>query len=130
MQKEKEEGGEAEARRCQDPVSEPRSETKAAKNQPGPSNDKEDVLPSAGSSAALQPETCVSQAGADLDTKDMSAPPPGQQVETDGGSEPSEPKQEAESEDPPGGAQNSGPKQEAECKDSTGGAQNSDSISG
>lgn len=107
MQKEKEEGGEAEARRGQDPVPEPRSETKAANSQPGPSNDEGDVLPSAGSSAALQPEACATEAGADLDTEEMPAPPPGQQVETDGGSEPSEPKQEAESGDPAGGAQNS-----------------------
>lgn len=107
MQKQKEEGGEAETRRGQDPVPEPRSETKAADDQPGPSNDKEDVLPSAGSSAALQPEACVSQAGAELDTNQMSAPPPGEQVETDGGSEPSGPKQEAESGDPAGGAQHS-----------------------
>lgn len=80
VQKEKEEGGEAEARRGQDPPPEDRSETKAANNQPGPSNDKEDVLPPAGSSAALQPKACVSPAGADLDTKEMPAPPPGQQV--------------------------------------------------
>lgn len=106
-EKEKEEGGEAEARRGQDPVPEPRSETEAANNQPGPSDDKEDVPPSAGSSAALQPEACVTQAGADLDTGETPAPPAGEQLETDGGSEPSEPKKEAESADPAAGAQKS-----------------------
>ncbi|XP_041816234.1 SH2 domain-containing protein 3C isoform X2 [Chelmon rostratus] len=81
----------------------------------GPTAASEDVSPSGGSSAALQPEICdkkdATQAGEDLDPEETSSPPLSQEddhTHRENGLESgavSEPKEEAESRDLTGGAE-------------------------